>query len=465
MKNVIRKETIFALSTPYGRSAVAVIRVSGNKCLEIIKLLTKKTTFLSRKAIFLNLYDRSDKIIDKCLMIFFKGPSSYTGEDMLEIQCHGSTAIINKIFDELNISGLCRISHPGEFSKRAFLNGKNDLIHFEGLSNLISSQTEQQRIISSRQTFGHAQNICKIWEKEIQKNLAIIDAYIDFSDEDEEFEINSVVCDLKGIINKATFVIETSKKFNNIYEGRNIIIFGPPNSGKSTLYNILCQENRAITSPFEGTTTDMNTSPLDIFGIKTVITDTAGLRKSHNIIEKEGIKKTKSVIKSSDNFILVLSPDSFSKINCDELSKILDEIIKKKLIVLFNKLDLKDFDNKKKEWEKNVKCLRQIPRMSISCEKSISNDNILIELMQFINKNLINIDNNLNDEYYSFEKMEIELIKKMIEDLKCCISNINEIEIASDFLSKALENLECLYGKNNVEDRLEIVFSKFCIGK
>ena len=164
-----KNDTIFALSTPYGRSAIAVIRLSGPNSLNVAKKLTKKKNFSHRKASFVTFFDNKGYIIDRGLIIFFKSPSSYTGEDMLEIHNHGSIAIINKMFETLEKINACRFALPGEFSKRAFINGKNDLIHFEGLANLISSETEQQRIVASNQTFGQTQNICKEWREKLLK--------------------------------------------------------------------------------------------------------------------------------------------------------------------------------------------------------------------------------------------------------------------------------------------------------
>ena len=154
MKFMEKKETIFALSTPYGRSAIAVIRLSGSNSLDIAKNLTKKKKISDRTANFVSLFDPKGSIIDRGLIIYFKAPSSYTGEDMLEIHTHGSIAIINKMLEILEETPGCRFALPGEFSKRSFVNGKNDLSHFEGLANLILSETEQQRIVASKQTFG-----------------------------------------------------------------------------------------------------------------------------------------------------------------------------------------------------------------------------------------------------------------------------------------------------------------------
>ena len=460
-----KKDTIFALSTPYGRSAVAMIRLSGPNSLNIAKTITKKNRFPHRQANFVTFFDNKGYIIDRGLLIFFKSPSSYTGEDMLEIHNHGSVAIINKMFETLEKMNACRFALPGEFSKRAFINGKNDLIHFEGLASLISSETEQQRIVASHQTFGQTQNISKEWREKIVENLAILDSAIDFPEEGEDYNFEIVLKDLKKILQTAKKAIKFSNTCEQAYKGQDIVIFGPPNSGKSSFYNLLCQDNKAITSSIKGTTRDKNTTQLEIFGLKASITDTAGLRKANNLIERKGVKKTLQILDISKNFILVLSPDSFSKKNCSFIKDTINKIKNKNLVVVYNKKDLTSFQSVKKKWVSQIPNLDQINSFSISCKKSKSDYQILISLMKFLNKNLLFVDRNLNENYYFFEKSQISIISSMVIDLEMCIKNIKNIEIASEFLSKSLLSLDTLYGKSDVEDRLEVVFNKFCIGK
>tara|TARA_Y100000589_G_scaffold254170_1_gene242967 strand:+ start:56 stop:1447 length:1392 start_codon:yes stop_codon:yes gene_type:complete len=461
-----KRKTIFALSTPYGRSAIAVIRLSGPNSLNVAKKLTKKSKFFNRKASFVNFFDHKGSVIDRGLIIFFKAPSSYTGEDMLEIHTHGSIAIINKMLEMLEkIIGGCRFALPGEFSKRAFVNGKNDLIHFEGLANLISSETEQQRIVASIQTFGQTQNICKEWRKVITESLAILDSAIDFPEEGENFNLKIILKNLTKIVKKAKKAVELSTFWDKAYNGQEIVIFGPPNSGKSSFYNLLCQENKAITSSIKGTTRDKNTTQLEIFGLKSTVTDTAGLRKAKNLIEKKGVKKTLKILDSSENFILVLSPDSFSKINYSFIEDAINKIGDKNLVVVYNKNDLGSFNNIKTKWINQIPILKKTKSFSISCKENKKDYQILISLMKFLNKNLLLIDRNINENYYFFEKAQISIISSMIENLEMCIKNIENIEIASEFLSKALSSLDTLYGKSGIEERLELVFNKFCIGK
>ena len=462
MKN---KETIFALSTPYGRSAISVIRLSGPNSLNVAKKLTKKCNFSHRKVSFATFFDSRGYIIDRGLIIYFKSPSSYTGEDMLEIHNHGSIAIINKMFDVLEKIIGCRFALPGEFSKRAFINGKNDLIHFEGLANLISSETEQQRIVASKQTFGQTQNICKEWREVILENLAILDSAIDFPEEGEDYNLKVILKNLTKIIKTAKKAIEFFNTCEQTYNGQDVVIFGPPNSGKSSFYNLLCQENKAITSSVKGTTRDKNTTQLEIFGLKTTITDTAGLRKANNYIEKKGVKKTLQILDTSNNFILVLSPDSFSKKNSSFIEDAISKIKDKNLVVVYNKKDLTSFMKAKTKWVGQIPSLQKFNTFSISCKENESNYQMLSSLMKFLNKNLLLIDRNLNENYYFFEKAQISIISSIIDDLEMCIKNIKNIEIASDFLSKTLSSLDTIYGKSNVEDKLEVIFNNFCIGK
>ena len=193
-------KTIFALSTPYGQSAIAVIRISGPECLKVSKELTDLKQISPRKAYFTKLYDKKRMVLDTIVLIYFKSPNSYTGEEMLEIQCHGSISIVNKILSELSSFENLRFADPGEFSKRGYLNGKNSLIHYEGLANLISSESENQRILANKQTFGQTENICKKWRRCILDSISILDAAIDFSEENESFDVTEVSKQLSQLL-------------------------------------------------------------------------------------------------------------------------------------------------------------------------------------------------------------------------------------------------------------------------
>ena len=323
---------------------------------------------------------------------------------MLELQCHGGISIINKMLLELSLIENCRYANPGEFSRRAFANKKNDLIHYEGLANLIASETENQRIIATKQSFGESENIYRTWRESLLESIALLDAAIDFSDENEAFSLNKVEKSLNEVVKKATNTIELAKNNQEILFGTKVLIFGPPNSGKSSLFNLLSREDRAITSDEAGTTTDQNSNVLEISGIRTVITDTAGLRNASRNVEKIGVEKTQESIKQRNKFILVLSPDCFSDENCKLIESTLKNINTKKTIVIFNKNDLPDFQTGKNLWISKIKQLKKLKNISISCTLDIKNVNILVELNNFISKNLLTIDTLGNDDYFFLKR-------------------------------------------------------------
>jgi tRNA modification GTPase len=458
-------ETIFALSTPYGQSAIAVIRISGPECLKISKELTDLGQISPRKAYFTKLYDKKRMVLDTIVLIYFKSPNSYTGEEMLEIQCHGSISIVNKILSELSSFENSRFADPGEFSRRGYLNGKNSLIHYEGLANLISSETENQRILANKQTFGQTENICQEWRRFILDSISILDAAIDFSDENESFDVTEVSKRLSQLLEQIKLTVKYSDNLSKIDIGGKIVIFGPPNSGKSSFFNYISREERAITSNEEGTTTDLNTNVMELAGAKAVFTDTAGLRDALRSIEKKGIAKTKQAIDESSRFILVLSPDCLSENNVNVLSRTLEGIQGKRIVVIFNKNDLATFEAKKDEWVYKINALKKIKSLSISCVIDKKNIKKLIELNNFINDNLLAIDTLNNDDYFFSEKRQIDNLNEIIRHLENSINNIDELEISSDYLMKALRVLDKLYGKNDFEERLGYIFEKFCIGK
>ncbi len=460
-----REETIFALSTPYGQSAIAVIRVSGSMSSVIAKKIGRIKKIIPRKATFSKFYDKKKKVIDSGIIIFFKAPSSFTGQDMLEIQCHGAVSIINKILLELSFFKNTRFASPGEFSKRSFMNKKNGLLYYEGLANLISSETENQRLIASKQTFGETDNICKIWRKSLLECIATLDAAIDFTEENESFSTKNVRKTLNTIIEKAKRTVELANKSKEILFGTKVLIFGPPNSGKSSLFNYLSREEKAIISVEAGTTTDQNFNSLEICGIKAIISDTAGLRVAKRKVEKIGVIKTKKAIEQNNKFILVLSPDCYSDENRKLIEIALSKIKPKQTIILFNKNDLKGFSDGKKRWIKSVKQLKNLKKKSISCINDVKNVNKLISLNNFITKNLLTIDTLNNDDYFFSEKRQIDNVKKIIINLVKSLECLDDLEIAVDYISKAVKHLDELFGNNDYEERLGYIFNKFCIGK
>ena len=333
------------------------------------------------------------------------------------------------------------------------------------MANLIASETENQRIIATKQSFGESENIYRTWRESLLESIALLDAAIDFSDENETFSLNKVEKSLNEVVKKATNTIELAKNNQEILFGTKVLIFGPPNSGKSSLFNLLSREDRAITSDEAGTTTDQNSNVLEISGIRTVITDTAGLRNASRNVEKIGVEKTQESIKQRNKFILVLSPDCFSDENCKLIESTLKNINTKKTIVIFNKNDLPDFQTGKNLWISKIKQLKKLKNISISCTLDIKNVNILVELNNFISKNLLTIDTLGNDDYFFSEKRQIDIVQKIVVHIKDALMSLEDLEISVNYLDQAVKLLDELFGKNNYEDRLGYIFDRFCIGK
>ena len=294
------KETIYALSSPAGKSAIAIMRVSGNHVLKIIKNFIPGSKKIIPNKTNLFLLKHKNKPIDQVVLIYFKKPHSYTGQEMIEINCHGSPAVIKKISSILECLG-ARQAEPGEFTKRALLNNKIDLVKTESISDIINAETEKQREVAIKNLSGGLSNFIKEINKSIAEVLANVEAIIDFSDEDLPVGIIKKVKEQnKNIIKKIQAELRNAKLSKPIRNGIKIAIIGKPNTGKSSFINFISKKNVAIVTDIPGTTTDSITSSVDIKGFKFTFIDTAGLRKHRNKIEKIGIQKTNEIIEKSD---------------------------------------------------------------------------------------------------------------------------------------------------------------------
>ena len=461
----MNQDTIFALSTAWGKSGIAIIRLSGPSCRSISKHLFGKKNLIPRKAHYTEIYDYQKNLIDKGVVVFFKEPYSFTGEDMLEIHVHGSTAVIKKLIKELNLSKKLKPAEPGEFSKRSFLNNKINMIEAEGINNLVNSETESQRKIFLNQSYGKSLDICNEWKKKILNISAMIDAKIEFSDEDENILNENVKNLIQKIIKQIKDNIETSNFGIKICNGFNVLIFGPPNAGKSTIFNLINREEMAIITPEAGTTRDLITSSLEINGFKLNFIDSAGIRMTNNNVEKIGISKTKKKAHDVDRLILVLSPDCLNAKNIKELNKLVDDLKEKNLIVIFNKNDLNDFNKTKIKWLNEIKSLKKQPNLSISCVPNLNNHNIEDKIYKFITKNLIENVSRKSEDCYFTEVRQIEHLKKCLRFLKSGYSLHQTPDLCAEEIRLALKEIENIKGNVDKEEKLGLIFSKFCIGK
>lgn len=442
-------KTIYALSTVMGKSGVAVIRISGPKVLDILSQITKIdiNKIKPRYAYFTDIVDTNNNILDKALILYFKAPHSFTGEDVLELQCHGSKAVLNSVFKVLSKMKDTRMAEPGEFSKRAFYNNKMDLTEAEGLADLIDAETKEQQKYAIRQLSGNLKTLYSTWREDLVKTLSFLEAFIDFPDEEIPDNLSKKILNTVFKIKKD---IKEHLSNNNLAEqlknGFKIVIAGETNSGKSSLINALTNSNTMIVSDIAGTTRDSVDINLDIKGYPVTITDTAGIRKTNDKIEKIGIDIAIDKIKNAD-IVLALYDATKGKFNNYLLKDVPDD----KIIYIANKID------KISEKEKNI--IKNKKHVLISAKFGDG-------LVDLINA----ITSFLEDRFFSSSGYLITRTRYK-ECLKNCLDNLDrfsldkEIELSAEDIRLACRDIGYITGEVSAEEILDNIFSSFCIGK
>ena len=441
--------TIYALSSGAGLSGVAVIRISGSETENVILTLTKKVLPTPRVATLRKIFScKSNDLIDEGIIIWFPGPNSYTGEDMAEFHVHGSKSVIQVILDNLSKIENCRLAEAGEFTKIAFYNEKINLLKAEGIGDLIASETEIQRKQALKIISGKNSYKFNSWREILLKNLANFEAKIDFPDEDLPIDIlKNTKKDIDVVRSEIKKTLNDSKVGERIREGFKIAILGPTNVGKSSLLNYFSNREVAIVSEIAGTTRDVIEVHLNIDGFPVVMSDTAGIRRSEDEIEKKGIKLALKRAQDADLNIVVFEPKSV------DFSHFFKNLDLKKSIFVVNKSDL---DLKKSEE------LEQYNPISIS----IKNETNIDQLISQIKKNLQIKFVNIEDTTITRERHRQQLMQ--------CASHLdnffkkeseNDFDKAAEDLRLATRHLGMLVGKVDVEEILGSIFNDFCIGK
>lgn len=450
------EDTITAIATASGVSAINIIKVSGKESIEIVNKIFKghDLTVSNTYTIHYGYIEYNNEKIDEVLVSVFKSPKTYTGEDVVEINCHGGLATTNKILEILLTSG-CRLAEPGEFIKRAFLNGKKDLIEVEAVEDIINAKTEKARKMSMNGVSGILTDMIKNLKEKILSIIANIEVNIDYPEYEDAIEITNNI--LKENINEIETslnkILKESEKGKLIKNGIKVGIIGKPNVGKSSLLNKLLDEEKAIVTDIEGTTRDIVEGTIYINGIPLYLIDTAGIRKTDNIVEQIGVQKSEKVIEEADLIIAIFDG---SKEITEEDYEILDKINSKKVLVIINKQDLNTkIDLSKFEKYNIIKC-------------SVKNNQNIEKIYEEINK-MFNLNElETNDLTYISNARQISLVKKSLEIIKE-IKKQNENQTPVDLIQIDLQNLwETLgeiIGDSYKEELLDEIFSKFCLGK
>lgn len=492
--NTSHLPTVYALSTSSAaKSAIAIIRMTGNSSLKVYQYLTRKEHIPTpKKALLSKLYSPKDNsLLDTSIVLYFKGPNSFTGEDILEFHLHGGIANITSVIRAIESIKIktdgkvnVRYAEPGEFSRRSFLNGKSDLTKLEGIRDLINAETESQRksIISSFS--GDNYMIFKRWRKELIDHLTHLTAIIDFG-EDIELDDTRKIFDecRKGMLkisNKVNDMVEQLKCSKLLQNGIKVVLVGAPNVGKSSLINLLVNDDVSIVSKIPGTTRDTIDAFVDFQGYKVIFSDTAGIRNgSMDEIEVIGIDRTKKKLKNSDLGVLVLNINEFNddkQIINDEIDQILQSTEGKGKIglIIVNKLDLITDKESIKKLEMNIKnvinnyeALKSSEIVFTSCKDKLNKDQIVNQLVKIFKK-MIEYDNRdpliMSTRVQNILQNEVQTgitsLTKYID------ANNYDVVIACETLKEIADSLGKITGDAiGVEEILDSVFSNFCIGK
>jgi len=442
--------TIYALSSGPGISGIAVIRVSGKDTAEVVKKITG-TKLPPPKVATLTKFNKNGtkELIDEGVIIWFPAPNSYTGEDLAEFHVHGSRAVINVMHSSISKIKNCRLAEPGEFTKRAFQNGKINLLKAESIADLISSETEIQRRQALKIMSGKSSDKFNSWREKLLKILSHIEAKIDFPDEDlPKNIINEIQKTSNSILMQINKTLNDQKVGERIREGFKIAIIGPTNAGKSSLLNYLSKRDVAIVSEIAGTTRDVIETHLNLDGYPVVISDTAGIRDSKNEIEKKGIKIALNRAEDADLKLVIISAKNVG------LTKVLGSLLTENAILVINKSDLLrgKLNNKFKKYD----------HVLISIKKNLNLNKLISKIKNKLKNQFINSENVLITRERHRQNL-INCVKHLQKFQKK--KSIQDFDKAAEDLRLATRHLGMIVGKVDVEELLGSIFNDFCIGK
>ena len=447
----MNKDTIVANATPLIPSAISIVRISGDKALEIgRKIFSLPEKITPRKVYFGKIFNHKGEVIDEGLFVYFQKPKSFTGEDLVEIYPHGSVPVVKSILEACFMYG-ARLARPGEFTERAFLNGKIDLLQAEAIADLINAKSERAAKIAVSILEGKLSKQINTLREKLINLISLIEAEINFPEDVEEIDSSLIISQLEEVKSQIDRLLASYKKGNLIKEGIKLAIVGRPNVGKSSLFNALIGYERAIVSEIQGTTRDFIEESLKIKDIPVILLDTAGLRDTEDKIEKIGIEKAQEKINEADIILFVIDASSGFT---EEDKKIYYKIKDKPHIIVVNKSDLNNKPIDFFEKYDNIVYTSAINNQGIEeLEEKIITSLGIIEKEDDLFINL------RQSTLLKQAKEKIEEIENHIDFL------INNKEILMIYIQEALSYLDEVVGVISTEDVLDNIFSKFCIGK
>lgn len=431
----VTTDTIFALSSGSLPAGVAIMRISGPAAFPALIQLTRGRQPPPRKAALRTVLNGSEQVIDEALVLTFPAPHSFTGEDVVELHLHGSRAVVNAVSSRLAALPGVRLAEAGEFSRRAFENGRLDLVEVEGLAELIAAETEMQRRLAVEQSFGRQSHLYEDWARRLTDSRAMIEAELDFADEDDVPGSvgERVTADIAAVRNELDRHLESAKGGEIIREGFKVAIVGPPNSGKSSLLNYLAQRDVAIVTDLAGTTRDVLHVDLDLEGYLVRVFDTAGIRQSSDLIEQEGIRRARQLIDTAD---LVLYLEEIG-------THTLLEALAPRVLRVGTKLDLH----------------QRAPGYDI-CLSAVTGEGVDLLRKAIVSRIQLAWDGSVAP----MRGRQMALLQDASLHLRSALEE-TELELRAEHLRRAATVLGRITGQVDVEQLLDVIFSQFCIGK
>ena len=441
--------TIVAIATANGIGSISIVRISGANALEIATKISKKTTFQPRLATLSFLYDFNSEVIDEALVLYFKAPFSFTGEDVIEFQCHGGVAIANMLINEALKHG-ARIANPGEFSKRAFFNNKIDLTKAEAISKIIEARSEDAVKLLARQLKGELTNFVNEIREDLLFMLAYTEVSIDYAEDDLPSDIFAQIKNkMENIILKLSNTLDASRRREGMIEGFKVAIIGKPNVGKSSLLNKLLNYDRAIISDIAGTTRDTIEESVRIGTHIIKIVDTAGIRDARDVIEKIGIEKSIQAISEADIVIALFDNGKVCDVEDYKIIQLIDENSNKEILKVLNKSDLQNhFDKTKIDDFIELSTKEDINPLIKKIEMILDSNTHSDEMTLISKRQILSVENTL----YS-----INLSKNPLET--------GELEFFAHYITDALEQISSITRPYENDQMLDVMFGEFCLGK